>query len=122
MRAQSASITSNQSPIPLQFGRRSSTISPLNRQPNQQLLLVCYAYCNSAVSHIYRVYFLIIFSTCSPKDLKIMLEMTVLFQVHRRCVYLVEPMDLVKLLVRLMYHQAEDLRSPSRNHQLVAPV
>ncbi|XP_065213613.1 nucleoprotein TPR-like isoform X2 [Planococcus citri] len=39
MRAQSASITSNQSPIPLQFGRRSSTISPLNRQPNQQLLL-----------------------------------------------------------------------------------
>lgn len=40
LRAQSASITSNQSSVPLQFNRRPSTISPLNRQQNQQLLLV----------------------------------------------------------------------------------
>jgi len=39
--AQSASISSNQSPSILQFSRRPSTISPLSRQQNQQLLLVC---------------------------------------------------------------------------------
>lgn len=41
LRAQSASITSNQSSMQLQFSRRPSIISPLNRQQNQQLLLVC---------------------------------------------------------------------------------
>lgn len=40
LRAQSASITSNQSSTTMQFNRRPSTISPLNRQQNQPLLLV----------------------------------------------------------------------------------